>query len=157
MEKFIKDLKNAVEPDQVPEKPADEDHRNDIVAPSVPSEHTDRNSDTLSTDLLLKNITTAIKRSGDYKKVINQMDNTGILTEDEREELNCSESLKDLGANAGKVLLTKSTENPKAVFSVFQKLVWIIGARSRNQYKRILHDSNAEFMKLNNTLDILVD
>ncbi|KAG9480879.1 hypothetical protein GDO78_010252 [Eleutherodactylus coqui] len=73
-------------------------------------------------DFLMKNIATVIKHSGDYKKVVNQLDNQGILTEDELQQLNASQNVKDMGSIAGKFLLTKSQEKPEAILKFLKKL-----------------------------------
>lgn len=115
MENLLKDLRNAEKIDQVTEKSADkeskdEEDKNDIVALSAPSEVV--NNDMSPADSFTKNIAEAF----------HQMHTDGILTNDEQEKLFSSENLEDLGQNAGKVLLEKYTENPKPIVSLLKKL-----------------------------------
>ncbi|XP_056401524.1 receptor-interacting serine/threonine-protein kinase 3-like isoform X1 [Hyla sarda] len=95
-------------------------HKNDKM--DRPSKVIHKADDTSPAEFVMDNIATAIKNSGDFKKIVNKLDNDSILSKDEQKELYSTKSLKDLGNKAGKVILTKSEKNPEAIISFIKKL-----------------------------------
>ncbi|XP_069805582.1 receptor-interacting serine/threonine-protein kinase 3-like [Dendropsophus ebraccatus] len=120
---FIKALGNEPQKDEKtePSCPVDEkEHENDNMDLPLAVIHKDDNIS--PAELVMNNIATAIKNSGDYNRIINKLDNNGILSKDEQEELNCAQSLKELGNKAGKVILTKYKEKPETLVTFIKDL-----------------------------------
>ncbi|XP_056401525.1 receptor-interacting serine/threonine-protein kinase 3-like isoform X2 [Hyla sarda] len=127
MEDFIKALRNDLQTDEKTENSFSADkqikvkkHKNDKM--DRPSKVIHKADDTSPAEFVMDNIATAIKNSGDFKKIVNKLDNDSILSKDEQKELYSTKSLKDLGNKAGKVILTKSEKNPEAIISFIKKL-----------------------------------
>ncbi|KAG8570013.1 hypothetical protein GDO81_014645 [Engystomops pustulosus] len=128
MESFIKGLGNALQSDEEKTevlcseeaKTEDEELRNDNIASGASSEDDDH--DISSSELLMNNVASVIKGSGDYNKIMRNLDNDGILTKDEQEQLNSTQNLKELVNETGKVMARKYKENPTQLVSFFKNL-----------------------------------
>ncbi|CAJ0965232.1 unnamed protein product [Ranitomeya imitator] len=71
--------------------------------------------------LVVDNIVTVVKESGEYNKIKKMIDNNEIVPKEIQEQLNSNQSLKELGNIAGKVLLTKYVKNPDKILSLLKK------------------------------------
>ncbi|XP_073495634.1 receptor-interacting serine/threonine-protein kinase 3-like [Phyllobates terribilis] len=109
------------EPSSGDEKPKDEEPEKDDMTPPEPSEVIHANNDISPAELVMDNIVTVVKESGEYNKIKKMIDNDDILPKELQKQLNSNQSLKALGNIAGKAFLTKYVKNPDMVLSFIKK------------------------------------
>ncbi|PIO27597.1 hypothetical protein AB205_0051120 [Aquarana catesbeiana] len=63
-----------------------------------------------------------LKNSGGYKKFIGQLNNEGVLSEEDKQKLNSSQNLKDF-SDAAKVFGEKLTQNPEHMLPVLKSIL----------------------------------
>ncbi|XP_077113647.1 receptor-interacting serine/threonine-protein kinase 3-like isoform X1 [Ranitomeya variabilis] len=127
-ESFIRAFRNDLQDNQVIEEPRsrdkkakDEEPEKDDMDPPKSPEVIHVNKDISTAELVVDNIVTVVKESGEYNKIKKMIDNNEIVPKEIQEQLNSNKNLKELGNIAGKVLLTKYVKNPDKILSLLKK------------------------------------
>ncbi|CAI9572006.1 unnamed protein product [Staurois parvus] len=86
-------------------------------------EDTNKNKENIcsSTGGTMDKLVEVLKESGDYKKIMDKLNDEGVLSEEDQRNLNSSQNLKDFG-NAAKVFGEKLKDKPVKILPILKSL-----------------------------------